>query len=98
MFDLEMLTLGYSPLISDRLCEMTVYVRHILSKDYLAQRAYPFLENAFILGYSRLVGFDIETSPPVYDCCFRWIMESVTVQVCSSQHTWLIPIYLSFHT
>ena len=32
MFDLEMLTIGYSPLISDRLCEMTVYVRHTFQR------------------------------------------------------------------
>ena len=42
MLDLEMLTLRHSPFIGDRFCEMTVYARHILSRDYLALRAYPF--------------------------------------------------------
>ena len=42
MLDLEMLTLGYNPLIGDRFCEMTVYAKHILSKDYLVLRVYPF--------------------------------------------------------
>ena len=42
MLDLEMLTLGHSPLIGDGFCEMIVYARHILPRDYLALRAYPF--------------------------------------------------------
>ena len=42
MFDLEMLTLGHIPLIGDRFCEITVYARHILSRDNLALRAYSF--------------------------------------------------------
>ena len=42
MLDLEMLTLGHRSFIGDRFCEMTVYARHILSRDYLAPRAYPF--------------------------------------------------------
>ena len=41
MLDLEMLTLGHSPLIGDGFCEMTVYVRHILPRDYLVLRFYP---------------------------------------------------------
>ena len=53
MFDLEMLTLGHSPLIDDRFCEMTVYVRHILFRDYFTLRAYPFWEDAFILRYNH---------------------------------------------
>ena len=42
MLDLEMLILEYSPLIGDGFCEMTVYARHILPRDYLALRAYLF--------------------------------------------------------
>ena len=53
MFDLEMLTLGHNPLIDDRFCEMIVSVRHILLRDYFTLRAYPFREDAFILGYSH---------------------------------------------
>ena len=75
MFDLEMLTLGYSPLISDRFCEMIVYTRHILSRDYLALRVYPFWEDVFILGQCHLVDFDIETRPSIHDCYFQWIIK-----------------------
>ena len=53
MFDLEMLTLGHNPLIDDRFCEMIVSVRHILLRDYFTLRAYPFLEDAFILRYNH---------------------------------------------
>ena len=70
MFALEMLTLGHSPLIGDRFCEMTVYARHILPKFYLALRAYPFWDDAFILGHSHLADFDIETPPPVMIVAF----------------------------
>ena len=42
MFALEMLTLGHNPLIDDGFYEMIVYVRHILPRDYLALKAYPF--------------------------------------------------------
>ena len=61
MFALEMLTLGHNPLIDDEFCEMTVYDRHILPRDYLALRAYPFWEDTFILGHNHLTDFDIET-------------------------------------
>ena len=88
MFALEMLTLGHSPLIGDRFCEMTVYARHILFRDYLVLRVYPFWEDAFILGHSHLADFDIETPPLVYDCCFWWIIELLTPWVQFSQHTW----------
>ena len=60
MFALEMLTLGHSPLIGDGFCEMTVYDRHILPRDYLALRAYPFWEDAFILGHNHLIDFYME--------------------------------------
>ena len=43
--------------ISDRFCEMTIYTRHILSRDYLILRAYPFWEDVFILGHSHLADF-----------------------------------------
>ena len=59
-------------------CEMTVYVGHLLSRDHSALRAYPFWDGAFILGHSHLADFDIETPFRVYDCCFRWIIESLT--------------------
>ena len=88
MFDLEMLTLGHNPLIDDRFCEMIIYVRHILLRDYFTLRAYPFREDAFILGRNHLVDFDIETLLLVYYCCFWWIIESLTPWVQSSQHTW----------
>ena len=74
-FALEMLTPRHSPLIGDRFCEMTVYARHILSRDYLVLRVYPFWEDAFILGHNHLTDFDIENWPSVYDYCFRWIIE-----------------------
>ena len=67
---------------------MTVYTRCLLSRVYLAVRAYPCWDDALILGHSHLANFDIETPPPVYDCCFRWIIESLTPWVQSSQHTW----------
>ena len=65
MFALEMLTLGHNPLIDDRFFEMTVYAKHILSRDYLILRVYPFWDDAFILGHSHLANFDAETPPPV---------------------------------
>ena len=70
MFALEMLTLGYNPLIDDRFYEMIVYARHILSRDYLVLRVYPLWEDAFILGHSHLADFDIETPPPVMIVAF----------------------------
>ena len=76
---LEMLTLGHSPLISDRFCEITVYTRHILSRDYLALRVYPFWEDVFLLGHSHLVDFDIETQPSIHDCYFQWIIKLLTL-------------------
>ena len=88
MFALEMITLGHSPLIGDGFCEMIVYAKHILPRDYLALRAYPFWEDVFILGRSYLADFDIETRPSVYDCYFWWIIELLTPWVQSSQHTW----------
>ena len=62
--------------------------RHILPRVYLALRAYSFWDDAFILGQSHLVDFDIETPLPVYDYCFWWIIESLTPWVQSLQHTW----------
>ena len=70
-----MLTLGHSLFIDDGFCDMTVYAKHILPRDYLALKAYPFWGDAFILGHNHLTDFDIETWPSVYDCCFRWIIE-----------------------
>ena len=81
MFALELLTLGHWPPIDDGFCEMTVYARRILFGYYLALRAYPFWEDAFILGHSHLADFDIETPPPIYDRCFWWIIESLTLWV-----------------
>ena len=51
---------------------MTVYTRHLLSRDHSALRAYPFWDDAFILGRSHLADFDIETPLLVYDRCSRW--------------------------
>ena len=73
MFDLEMLTLGHNPLIDDRFCEMIIYVRHILLRDYFTLRAYPFREDAFILR-----SIDIETELSIHDCYFQWIIELLT--------------------
>ena len=78
MLDLEMLTLGHNPLIGDGFCEMIVYARHILPRDYLALRAYPFWDDVFILGRSYLADFNIETRHSVYDCYFWWIIELLT--------------------
>ena len=88
MFALELLTLRHCPSIGDGFCEMTVYARHILFGYYLALRAYLFWGDAFILGHSHLVDFEIETLPPIYDRCFWWIIESLTLWVQTSQHTW----------
>ena len=68
--------------------EMTVYTRHLLSRDHSALRAYPFWDYAFTLGHSHLADFDIETPFRVYDCCFRWIIELLTSWVQSSRRTW----------
>ena len=88
MFGLEMLALGHSPLvIDDDFCEMTVYAGYLLSRDHSALRAYPFWDDAFTLGHSHHADFDIETPFRVYDCCFRWIIESLTPWAQSSQHT-----------
>ena len=57
MIDLEMLILGHILLVDDRFCEMTVYTRHILFRDYLILRAYPFSDDVFILGHSHLTDF-----------------------------------------
>ena len=46
---------------------MTVYTRRLLSRDYLVLRAYPFRDDAFTLGHTYLVDFDIKTPLPVYD-------------------------------
>ena len=67
---------------------MIVYARHILPIVYLALRAYLFGDDAFILGHSHLVDFDVETPLPVHDCCFWWIIGSLTPWVQPSQHTW----------
>ena len=37
--------------------------------------------------HSHLADFDIETPPPIYDSCFRWIVESLTPWAKSSQRT-----------
>ena len=50
-----MLALGHNPLIDDRFCEMTVYAKHIFSRDYLVLRAYPFRDDAFTLGIPTLL-------------------------------------------
>ncbi|RVW98419.1 hypothetical protein CK203_026746 [Vitis vinifera] len=63
------------PLVLVMICEMTVYTRHLLSRDHSALRAYPFWDDAFILRHSHLADFDIETPLLVYDRCSRWIVE-----------------------
>ena len=78
---------GHTLFVGDRFYEMINYTRHILSRDYLILRAYPFWEDLLILGIAILQIFDIETWPFVYDCYFRWIIELLTPWGQSSQHT-----------
>ncbi|RVW35004.1 hypothetical protein CK203_092529 [Vitis vinifera] len=59
-----------------------------LPEIILILRAYPFRGDAFTLGHTHLADFDTETPPLVYDCCFRWIIESLTLWVQSSRRTW----------
>ena len=57
MFASKLLTLGHCPPISDGFYEMTIYARHVLFIYYLALRAYPSWDDAFILGHSHLADF-----------------------------------------
>ena len=88
MFVEEMLTLGHSPLVID--------------DDFVRWQFMPDTYFPEIILYWELVHFemmhshrgiptlliDIDIPPPVYDCCFRWIIESLTPRAQSSYHTW----------
>ena len=79
-------------------CEMTVYIRHLLSRDHSALRAYPFWDDAFILGRSHLADFDIETPLLVYDRCSRWIIVIGTLGSIFSTYLVRLGYPLSFVT